>query len=77
MKFLEFQQTCHLLGRVLVCSDLYQLPPVKGAPIYSSTDNIKEYLSLELWNNFKVVDLTEVIRERGDLEFISSLSWNC
>ena len=33
---------------VLVCGDLYQLPPVKGAPIYSSTDNIKGYLSLEL-----------------------------
>ena len=55
---------------VLVCGDLYQLPPVKGAPIYSSTDNIKGYLSLELWNNFKVVELTEVMRQRGDLEFI-------
>ena len=59
---------------VLVCGDLYQLPPVKGAPIYSSTDNIKGYLSLELWNNFKVVDLTEVMRQRGDLEFTSFLN---
>ena len=47
---------------VLVCGDLYQLPPVKGAPIYSSTDNIKVYLSLELWNNFKIIELTEVMR---------------
>ena len=59
---------------VLVCGDLYQLPPVKGAPIYSSTDNIKGYVSLELWNNFKVVELTEVMRQRGDLEFISFLN---
>ena len=59
---------------VLACGDLYQLPPVKGAPIYSSTDNIKGYLSLELWNNFKVVELTEVMRQRGDLELISFLN---
>ena len=59
---------------VLVCGDLYQLPLVKGAPIYSSADNIKGYLSLELWNNFKVVELTEVMRHRGDLEFISFLN---
>ena len=59
---------------VVVCGDLYQLPPVKGAPIYSSTDNIKGYLSLELWNNFKFVKLTEVMRQRGDLEFISFLN---
>ena len=59
---------------VLVCGALYQLPPVKGAPIYYSTDNIKGYLSLELWNNFKVVELTEVMRQRGDLEFISFLN---
>ena len=59
---------------VLVCGDLYQLPPVKGAPIYSRTDNIKGYLSLELWNNFKVVELTDVMRQRGDLEFISFLN---
>ena len=59
---------------VLVCGDLYQLPPVKGAPIYSSTDNTKGYLSLELWNNFKIVELTEVMRHRGDLELISFLN---
>ena len=59
---------------VLVCGDLYQLPRVKGAPIYTSTDNIKRYLSLKLWNNFKVVELTEVMRQRGDLEFVSFLN---
>ena len=53
-----------------VFGDLYQLPPVKGAPIYSSTDNIKRCLSLELWNSFKVVELTEVMRKIGDPEFI-------
>ena len=33
---------------VLVCGDLYQLPPVKGGPIYSSTGNVKGYLALGL-----------------------------
>ena len=59
---------------VLICGDFYQLPPVKQAPIYSTADNIKGYSSLELWNNFKVVELTEVMRQRGDLEFISFLN---
>ena len=59
---------------VLVCGDLYQLPPIKQAPIYSSRDNIKGCLSLEFWNNFKVVQLTEVMRQSRDLEFISFLN---
>ena len=59
---------------VLVCGDLYQLPPVKGDPIYSSTNNIKGYLSLELWNNFKVVEFTEVMKQRRDLEFMPFLN---
>ena len=58
---------------VLVFDDL-ELSPFKGAPIYSSTGNIKGYLSLQLWNNFKVVELTEVMRQRGDMEFISFLN---
>ena len=57
-----------------VFGDLYQLPPVKGAPIYSSTHNVKGYLSLQLWNNFEVVELTKVMRQRGDLEFRSFLN---
>ena len=33
----------------LICGDLYQLPPVKGAPIYCcGTENVKGILSLEL-----------------------------
>ena len=58
----------------LVFGDLFQLPPVKEAPIFSSTDNIKGHLSLELWKKFKVFELTEVMRQRGDLEFISFLN---
>ena len=37
-------------GLPVVCGDLYQLLPIKGAQIYSSTDNIKGYLSLESWS---------------------------
>ena len=59
---------------VLACGDLYQLPPVKGAPIYCNTGNIKGYLSLDLWRGFKMAELTEVMRQQGDYNFISLLN---
>ena len=55
---------------VLVCGDLYQLPPVKGTPIYFNTGNMRGFFSLELWRGFKIAELTEVIREQGDYQFI-------
>ena len=59
---------------VLVCGDLYQLPPVKGTPIYCNTGNRRGSFSLELWRGFKIVELTEVMRKQGDYEFISLLN---
>ena len=59
---------------VLACGDLYQLPPVKGTPIYCNTGNIKGYLSLDLWRGFKMAELTEVMRQQGDYNFISLLN---
>ena len=59
---------------VLVCGDLYQLPPVKGTPIYCNTGNMRGFFSLELWRGFKIAELTEIMRQQGDSEFILLLN---
>ena len=55
---------------VIVCGDFYQLPPVNPPPIYSQLDlrktTIKDINGLELWYLFKMAELTEVMRQRGD-----------
>ena len=43
-----------------MCGDFYQLPPVKGSPGV-------------LWKEFQMVELTEVMRQRGDHDFIRVL----
>ena len=55
---------------VLVCGDLYQLPSVKETPIYCNTDNMRRFFSLKLWRGFKIVELTEVMSQERDYEFI-------
>ena len=42
---------------VIVCGDLYQLPPVRGLPIYiRSTTSIKSLLTLDLWQKLKMAE---------------------
>ena len=43
---------------VIVCGDFYQLPPVRGLPLYSSTASIKGLIILDLWHKFKMAELT-------------------
>ena len=59
---------------VIVCGYFFQLPPVKGLPVYSSAASIKGFIALDLWRKFQMVELTEVMRQRGDFEFISLLN---
>ena len=59
---------------VIVCGGFFQLPPVKGLPVYSSAASIKGFIALDLWRKFQMVELTEVMRQRGDFEFISLLN---
>ena len=59
---------------VFVCVDFFQLPPLKGLPVYSSAESMKRFIALDLWRQFQMVKLTEVMRQRGDFEFISLLN---
>ena len=59
---------------VIVCGDFYQLSPVRGLPVYSSTTSIKCLLTLDLWHKFKMAELTEVMRYRDDYQIINILN---
>ena len=58
----------------LVCGDFYQLPPVKVLPVYSSATSVKGFFALGLWKKFQMVELTEVMHQRGDHDFIRVLN---
>ena len=54
---------------VIVCGDFFQLSLVKGLSV--SAVYIKGFIALDLWRKFQVVELTKVMRQRGDFEFVS------
>ena len=61
---------------VMAVTDLLQLPPVRGKPIFSQfsdKDSIKHLLGLQLWHLFKYAELTEVVRQNDKL-FIDLLN---
>ncbi|XP_074656877.1 uncharacterized protein LOC141910064 [Tubulanus polymorphus] len=54
---------------VIAVGDFYQLPPVKGKPLYSPPDN-----GVDLWSNvFEIVELQEIMRQKGG-EFAAMLN---
>ena len=57
---------------VIVIGDLLQLPPVGGRPVYASYKNNWQNFDL-LWRHFKVFELTEVMRQRGDNTLVNLL----
>ena len=59
---------------VIVCGDFFQLPQVKGLLVYSSAASIKGFIALDLRRKFQMLELTEVRRQKGDLEFTSLLN---
>ena len=60
---------------IIVCSDLYQLHPGKGVPIYLlKDDRLGTLASYNLWSMFSLIKLTEVMRQKDDLEFIQLLN---
>ena len=58
---------------VIVFSYFFQLPPVKGLPVYSSGASVKDFIALDLWGKFQIVELTEVMHQRSGFDIISLL----
>ena len=56
---------------VIVCGDLYvyQLPQLKGLPIYVSALLMMWFRSLDLWRKFKMAVLQEVMRQMEYFNF--------
>ena len=57
---------------ILAVGDLYQLPPVGQAPLFSTVSDCyaQLYGSGSLWvDHFLMLELTEVMRQRGDIAF--------
>ena len=57
---------------ILAVGDLYQLPPVGQAPLFSTVSDCyaQLYGSGSLWvDHFLMLELTEIMRQRGDLAF--------
>ena len=58
---------------IITCGDFYQLPPIKGGTIFSLFPDV--ILNIDhCWRHFKIVELTEVMRQRGDQVFIDILN---
>ncbi|XP_050409728.1 uncharacterized protein LOC126824539 [Patella vulgata] len=54
---------------IIAVGDFYQLPPVKGRALYNDNEMVN------LWqDNFKLVQLTEIMRQRDDLTFAQALN---
>ena len=59
---------------VLISGNFQQLPPVAGLSIYTSASSMEGYLGSNLWINFRMTQLTEVMRQRGYNNFISQFN---
>ena len=61
---------------VLVFGDFYQLPPVQGKAVlmFDETNTSDRFLMLDLWRKFRLVELTEIMCQRGNAKFIELLN---
>ena len=53
--------------------NLHQLPPVNAMPVYVSSSNLGEpesYVADEPWKMFRLVEMAELKRQKGDTSFI-------
>ena len=62
---------------ILAVGDLYQLPPVGQPPLFNTMPDLQLsslYGSGSLWKElFKMIELHEIMRQRGDSRFIELL----
>lgn len=62
---------------VLVVGDFYQLPPVMDSPIFKipKGNEIHEFLDYNpLWDLFQIFELTEIMRQRDQKQFVHALN---
>ena len=62
---------------ILVVGDFHQLPPVRAIPAYVSSldeDYPEIYIANDLWRLFSFAELTEVMQQKGDKNFIDILN---
>ena len=58
---------------VITVGDFFPLPPVGGKPVYAPyKNNLQNFESL--WQHFKMFELTEIMRQRGDSQLIDLLN---
>ena len=52
--------------------DLYQLYPVNAMPVYASPNSgePESCVSDEVWKMFRLVELTDIMDQKGDTSFI-------
>lgn len=48
---------------MILCKDHYQLPLIRGKPIYMSNQSIKRYITSDFWETFQFAELIEVMRQ--------------
>ncbi|KAG2192949.1 hypothetical protein INT47_004688 [Mucor saturninus] len=62
---------------VIVLGDFFQLPPVMSSPLFSTSLPKDPYLAAfgsNLWKDFKIHKLTQIMRQRDDLRFAIALN---
>ena len=57
---------------IIVCGDLFQLPPIFPSQVFSTEGSIIG--AFKLWHLFKLAELDEVMRQRDDTDFIDLLN---
>ena len=60
---------------IIAVGDLYQLQPVRGNWIFNDLTQVASALATNLWKeHFSMFELTEIMRQKGDLEFTELLN---
>ena len=55
---------------------MHQLPPLQAKPVFmfNETDTSEGLSVLDLWHKFKLAEITEIMRQKGDTIFIELLN---
>lgn len=59
---------------IIVVGDLKQLPPVSGQPVFMAPDQSDTAIFSNLWGFFKYFELTEIMRQKDETQFITFLN---